>query len=77
MTELICHFGKYKDKPLSDIPAGYLRWCVENINPVPEPKYRFDDDGKPLSPSAVEAMEENMRGFLNAAEDELLERDET
>ncbi len=78
MSETICHFGKHKDKPLSEIPSGYLRWCVEKIDPVPLPQYRFKEDGvTPLSVEEVKLMEENMRAFISAAEDEILNRDQT
>ncbi len=78
MNETICHFGKHKGLALRDIPSGYLKWCVENINPVPEPKYRFKEDGvTPLSTEDVERMEAKMRDFLSAAEDQLLDRDPT
>ena len=71
-----CHFGKYKDKELADIPSGYLRWCVAKIDPVLEEKYRFEEDGKtPLTEGAVKAHEVKMREFISAAEDELVERE--
>ena len=72
-----CHFGTHKGKELSEIPSGYLRWAVEKIDPVPLPKYRFDDDGKPLTVEQVKKMEADMREFLSAAKDELLNRDPT
>ncbi len=72
-----CHFGKHKGVELSDIPSGYLKWCVEKIDPMPLPKYRFNDDGKPLSAEDVKQMEGRMREFLSAAEDELLNREQT
>jgi len=72
-----CHFGKHSGKDLSEIPSGYLKWAVETIDPVPLPKYRFDDDGKPLSVEDVKQMEYRMRDFLSAAEDELLNREPT
>ena len=28
MTPL--RFGKYKGKPIDDVPKAYLKWCVEN-----------------------------------------------
>lgn len=77
MTELICHFGKHKNKKLSEIPQGYLNWAVNNINdPRPAAKYQFEEDGKtPLSKEAVDKLEQQMRDWLSAAEDELLNRD--
>ena len=78
MSETVCHFGKHKGKPLSDIPSGYLKWCVENIDPVPLPKYRFQEDGvTPLTREEVTVMEGSMRNFLSDAEDELLNREQT
>jgi len=78
MSEVICHFGKHKDKPLSEVPSGYLRWVIENVDPVPLPKYRFKEDGvTPLTAEEVKRMETKMRDFLSAAEDELLNREQT
>lgn len=69
------HFGKHKGQELGDVPSGYLRWCVGNLDPVPLPKYRFKEDGiTPLTVEEVAAMEESMRAFLSAAEDELMDR---
>ena len=28
----IVRFGKYKDWPISEVPTGYLRWALENID---------------------------------------------
>ena len=25
-------FGKYEGKPLREIPSGYLRWCLNNLD---------------------------------------------
>ena len=76
---MICHFGKHKGKELSDIPSGYLKWAVNNINdPRPAAKYQFQDDGvTPLTEATVDKLEEQMRDFLSAAEDELLNREQT
>lgn len=63
-------FGKHNGKDLSEVPSGYLRWMVENIDPKPLPK---DKAGKSLE--EVAAMEDRMRNFLSAAEDELAERE--
>lgn len=74
--ELVCHFGKHKGTPLSDIPTGYLRWCIENIDPVPMPKYRFKEDGSPMSVEEVKAVEADNRTFLQAAELLIAERED-
>ena len=74
-SDLICHFGKHEGEDLVDIPSGYLRWAIKNIDPVPLPKYRKDADGNPLSKEEVKEMEDNMRTFLFAAEDELARRE--
>jgi len=63
-------FGKHEGKELSEVPSGYLRWMVDNFDPVPLPK-----DTKGMSLEEVKAMEDRMRTFLFAAEDELHERD--
>jgi len=76
--ETVIWFGKYgpKDgdpgKDISEIPSGYLRWMIENIDPVPLPK-----DTKGLSLEQVKAMEDRMRNFLSVCEDELNGRDES
>lgn len=74
-----CHFGKHKGAELSEIPSGYLKWCVEKIDdPRPAAKYQFEADGTtPLPKEAIDKLEEQMRDFLSAAEDELLNRDQT
>lgn len=74
--EMICHFGKHEGTPMSDIPSGYLRWCVNKIDPVPLPEYRKNEDGTPKTAEEVKAMEANMRIFLSAADDELKRRDD-
>ncbi len=73
--DLICHFGKHEGEKLEDLPSGYLRWALKTIDPVPEQKYRKDADGNPLSVEEVKEMEEKMRTFLFAAEDELARRE--
>lgn len=73
----ICHFGKHKDTAITEIPSGYLKWCVEKIDPVPLSQYRKHDDGTPMTVEEVNKMEEQMRDFLSAAEDELLNREQT
>jgi len=74
-SDLICHFGKHEGENLVDIPSGYLKWAIKTIDPVPLPKYRKDADGNPLSNEEVKEMEDNMRTFLFAAEDELERRE--
>jgi uncharacterized protein (DUF3820 family) len=71
-SESIFWFGKYKDKDLSEVPRGYLRWMVDNFDPVPLPK-----DTRGLSLEEVTAMENRMRDFLKTAESVLSERDES
>jgi len=73
--DLVCHFGKHEGVDMSNIPSGYLRWALKTIDPVPEQKYRIDADGNPLSAEEVKEMEEKMRTFLFAAEDELDRRE--
>lgn len=36
--ESIIHFGKYRGKKLSEVPAGYLIWILENANVQPDLK---------------------------------------
>ena len=70
--ETVFWFGKHKDKDLSETPAGYLRWMVANFDPVPLPK-----DTKGMTLESVKAMEDRMRDFLSAAEDEVNSREES
>ena len=78
MSETVCHFGKHKGAAMRDIPSGYLQWVIDTIDPVPSPKYCFEEDGvTPLSAEQVKAMEERMRAFISAAEDELVDRETT
>lgn len=83
MSETTFFFGKYgpKDgdpgKDLSEVPSGYLRWMVENMDPLPLPKYRFYANGKPWTAEETKKQEDRMRNFLSAAEDELNGRDES
>jgi len=74
--DLICHFGKHDGEPMGDIPSGYLRWAVKTIDPVPLPEYQKNDDGSHKTVEEVKAMEDAMRTFLFAAEDELDRRGE-
>ena len=69
--ETVFWFGKHKGKDLSEVPGGYLRWMVENLDPKPLPK-----DTRGMSREEVRAMEDRMRDFLSAAEDELKDREE-
>jgi len=72
MSERTAWFGKHKGKDLSEIPAGYLRWMVENFDPKPLPK-----DTRGMTLDEVKAMETRMRDFMSAARDELKTREET
>ena len=74
-SDLICHFGKHEGEDLVDIPSGYLKWAIKTIDPVPLPKYQKDPDGNQLSVEEVKKMEDDMRTFLFAAEDELARRE--
>lgn len=77
MSDTKFWFGKHSGKELCDVPSGYLKWMVENMDAVPQPKYRFKQDGvTPLTADEVEAMTERMKNFLSAAEDELLNREQ-
>ena len=75
-SEKVFWFGKHKDKHLSEVPAGYLRWMVENMDPVPLHKYRFHEDGTPMTDEEVKAMEERTRNFIGEAEDEIAKREQ-
>ncbi len=69
--EIVCHFGKHEGVRMGEIPTGYLRWAVEKIDPVPLPEHRKNENGTPKTSEAIKEMEEDMRNFLSAAEDEL------
>ncbi len=69
-TENVFWFGKHEGKMLSEAPGGYLRWMVENFDPVPLPK-----DTRGLSIEEIKAVEDRMRTFLSAAADELERRE--
>jgi hypothetical protein len=71
------HFGKHKNKELSEIPSGYLKWCVEKLDPASDPKYEFTADGVPLSAEEVDSKQRKMRNFLAEAKDELVNREQT
>jgi hypothetical protein len=71
VSETEAWFGKHKGKELSEIPGGYLRWMVENFDPKPMPK-----DTRGMTREEVKAMEDRMRTFISAAEDELKNREE-
>ncbi len=72
-----CHFGKHKGEEITDIPSGYLRWVVAKIDPVPLPEHRFKEDGvTPLTIEEIKEREYDMRNFISAAEDELLDREQ-
>ena len=75
-TDTLVYFGKHNGKQLRDVPGGYLRWMVDNLDPVPLPKYRFHEDGKAMTIEEVDAMTVRMRNFISQAEDEILSRDE-
>ena len=71
-AENVFWFGKHEGKMLSETPAGYLRWMVENFDPKPLPK-----DTKGMSVEEVQAMEDRMIAFLGAARDEINSREES
>lgn len=70
MSDRITWFGKHQGKDISEVPSGYLRWAVENIDPNPLPRDRV---GK--SVEEVEAMVERMKGWIELARNELEERE--
>ncbi len=74
--DLVCHFGKHENERLGDIPSGYLRWAVKTIDPVPLPKFQKNEDGSQKTVEEVKKMEDDMRAFLSAAEDEITRREE-
>ncbi len=76
-SETVAWFGKHKGKDLSEMPSGYLRWMVESMTPRLDPKYRFHEDGRPMTEEEVDALEVRTRNFIYAAEDELVRRVES
>ncbi len=71
-SETVFWFGKHEGKELSEAPGGYLSWMIKNFDPVPLPK-----DTRGLTIEQIKAMEDRMRNFLSAAEDELNQRDQS
>jgi uncharacterized protein (DUF3820 family) len=71
-TEKVFWFGKHDGKHLNAVPAGYLRWMVENFDPKPLPK-----DTQGMSIEEVQAMEDRMIKFLGDARDEVNAREES
>ena len=71
MTAEKIWFGTHIGKRLPEIPSGYLRWMVENFDPVP--MWR---DTIRKSPEEVQAMEDRMHDLLRAAAEELSQRGE-
>lgn len=65
-------FGTHNGKKLTEIPSGYLRWMVENFDPVP--MWR---DTLRKSPEEVQVMEDRMRDLLRVAAEELRQRRES
>lgn len=72
MTTEKAWFGTHKGKELSEIPSGYLRWLIENMDPVP-----FWKDVVGKSAEEAQALEDRMRNFLLAASKELTKQDES
>jgi uncharacterized protein (DUF3820 family) len=65
-------FGKYRGREIEDVPSDYLVWLVENMDPEPLPKSKH---GKTVE--QVERMRELNKDLISAAEDELLNREQT
>ncbi len=38
-------FGKYKGRPLSELPDAYIEWCLENLTEL-RPAYRLALQGE-------------------------------
>ena len=76
MTETKLWFGKNAGKEIRDVSTGYLKWMVEKIDPVPLPKYQFNEDGTHMTLEQVEALTERFRCIIDAASEELAERGE-
>jgi len=48
-NDFVLPWGKYKDRILSSIPSGYLKWLSENceddnISTLADEEYRWRDD---------------------------------
>lgn len=70
MSDTKFWFGKHKGKELSEIPGGYLRWMVNKMDPSVRQE---DREGK--TEEQIKAMQDRMRDFIFAAEDELHNRE--
>ena len=70
--ELKLWFGKFSGKLLSDVPSDYLLWIVESMDPEPLPA-----EVGSRSVEYRKFVREQKRDLISAAEDELLNREQT
>lgn len=54
MSDNAMPFGKHKGTPLTEVPIGYLRWCLENLKLKGAIKRQIIArvTGKPAAPEA-------------------------
>ncbi len=71
MSDTKFWFGVHNGKELSEAPGGYLRWMVSKMDPAVR---RQDREGK--TAEQITAMQDRMRDFIFAAEDELHNREQ-
>ena len=65
-------FGKHEGKEITEIPSDYLQFIVEKMDPEPLPGMKR---GKTIE--EIGAVRERLKDLISAAEDELLNREQT
>ncbi len=71
MSDTKFWFGMHDGKELSAVPGGYLRWMINKMDPSVR-----KEDRKGKTAEEIKAMQDRMRDFIFAAEDELHEREQ-
>ena len=69
---MIIRFGKYKGREIKDLPSDYLLFIAEKLDPEPLPRLR-----RGLSLEQIRQMRSENKDLISAAEDELLNREQT
>ena len=70
--ERLCRYGSASMREITEIPSDYLQFIVEKMDPEPLPGMKR---GKTLE--EIGAVRERLKDLISAAEDELLNREQT